>query len=53
MREEFLDSVDSIFANDLISAMNTYVGSYAIRDPQNAYDLFKREVEYVFDSVVT
>ena len=33
--------------------MNTYVGSYAVRDPDNAYSLFQREVEYVFDSVVT
>lgn len=53
IREEFLDYVDSIYANDLISAMNTYVGSYAVRDPDNAYSLFQREVEYVFDSVVT
>ncbi len=52
-REVFLDNTLAIFTSDIISAMNTYVGSYAVRDPNNAYKFFKEEVEYVFDSVVS
>lgn len=52
-REEFLDNTKAIFTSSLISAMNKYVGSYAVREPNNAYKYFKEEVEYVFDSVVS
>ena len=52
-REEFLDDTKAIFTSSLLSAMNKYVGSYAVREPENAYKYFKEEVEYVFDSVVS
>lgn len=52
-REEFLDYADVVFASSLINAMNKYVGSYAVREPDKALQYFKEEVEYVFDSVVS
>ena len=50
--EDFLNYTKAIFSASLISAVNTYVGSYAIKAPDKAYKYFREEVEYAFDSVV-
>ena len=52
LREEFLDHTSAVFTSDLIAAMNAYVGTDAVRDPQNAFTRFREEVEYVFDSII-
>lgn len=52
LREEFLDHTSAVFTSDLIAAMNAYVGTDAVRDPQNAFTRFEEEVEYVFDSII-
>ncbi len=49
---DFINGADPIFATDLINALNTFVGSSAVRRPDDAYQTFKDEVEYVFNSQV-
>ena len=50
---DFLGYTDPVFSSSLISAMDSFVGTYAVRDPENAFTRFREEVQYAFDSVVT
>ncbi len=51
--QDFLGYVNPTFSTKLISAMNTYVNSYCIRESKDrAYTMFKGAVEDVFNSVV-
>ncbi len=49
----FLANTQSEFTSGIVSAMNTYVGAYALKETADtAYNLFKGEVQDVFNSIV-
>ena len=49
----FLKNTKSVFTSGIVTAMNTYAGSYALNETaETAYNLFKGEVQDVFNSIV-
>jgi multiple sugar transport system substrate-binding protein len=50
---DFIGYIDPIFASDVVSAIRTYVGSYAVKEtPANALKYFKADIDDAFNSVV-
>lgn len=51
--QEFLANVKAEFTSDIVNALNTYVGDYAIRkSASEAYQALKGDIEEAFNSVV-
>lgn len=49
----FLANTKAEFTSGIVNAMNTYVGAYALKETADtAYNLFKGEVQDVFNSIV-
>ena len=49
----FLADTKAEFTSGIVNAMNTYVGAYALKETADtAYNLFKGEVQDVFNSIV-
>ena len=49
----FLADTKPEFTSGIVNAMNTYVGAYALKETADtAYNLFKGEVQDVFNSIV-